>query len=248
MLVIGKNPVYEILKSSPEDFSKIILMKTLKPEARLKEIVKLAENQGISVLMLNKYDFANYFNRKNKSEGISQGVIGFIKDYDYKPLKEILEENKKIVNPLILLLDEITDPQNLGATIRSAVCFGADAIVIPRHNSAEINHTVIKASSGMVKYISVAKETNLNNSIQYLKDNGYWIFGTDMKAPKSIFEVDFKMPVGLVIGSEGEGMRLSVKENCDFLVRIPMTTQAESLNASVTAAVFMYEIFRQKNT
>jgi 23S rRNA (guanosine2251-2'-O)-methyltransferase len=247
MLVIGKNSILEILKTTPKEFSKIILMKTLKPEPKLKEIVKLAEEYGIPKLFINKYEFANYFDRKNKSEGITQGVIGFIKDFQYSKLSDMLDDLKDVKNPLILILDEITDPHNLGAIIRSAVCLGADGIVIPRHNSAEVNHTVIKTSSGAVKYIPIARETNLINSIKYLKQNGYWIVGTDLKCEKTLFEMDLKMPIGLIIGSEGFGIRNNLKNASDFLIRIPMSGKLDSLNASVSAGIMLYEIFRQKN-
>ncbi|MBN1634121.1 MAG: 23S rRNA (guanosine(2251)-2'-O)-methyltransferase RlmB, partial [Ignavibacteria bacterium] len=177
MLVIGKNPILEILRNEPQEFNKIILLKTLKPEPKLKEIAKLAEENKINLLFLNKPDFAKYFNRKNKSEGITQGVVGFIRNFQYSALREIVEKCLKIKNPVILILDEITDPHNLGAIIRSALCLGADGIVIPKNNSADINHTSLKSSSGAAKLIPIAKETNLVNSIRYLKQNGFTIIG-----------------------------------------------------------------------
>jgi 23S rRNA (guanosine2251-2'-O)-methyltransferase len=247
MLVIGKNPILEILKTTPEELNKIILLKTIKPEPRLKEIVQIAEKEGVTLIYLNHFQFIKYFDRKHKDEGISQGVLGFMRDYKYKPLREMLDEIKHVINPLFVLLDEITDPHNFGAIIRSAACLGADGIIIPRHNSAEVNHTVFKTSSGAVKYIPIAQETNLTNSILYLKKNGFWIVGTDIKATKTLFESDLKMPLGLVIGSEGTGLRKKTIENCDFLLRIPMAGKMNSLNASVSAGIFLYEIFRQKN-
>ncbi len=247
MLVIGKNPVLEILKSNPKVLNKVILLKKVKPDNKLKSIVNLVEENGINLVYLNYFDFKKFFDSKNKEEGIAQGVLGFIKDYEYKTLREIVEDNKKVINPLILILDQITDPHNLGAIIRSAVCLGADGIVIPRHNSAEVNHTVIKTSSGSVNYISIAKETNLSNSILFLKNNGYWIAGTDLKAAKTIFETDFKISLALIIGSEGSGMRKNLKDQCDILVRIPIAGKIGSLNASVSTGIFLYEIFRQKN-
>lgn len=248
MLVIGKNPVLEILRNSPKELNKIILLKRIKPDNKLKEIVHLSKENSVNIIYLNNHDFAKFFDRKNKREGITQGVLGFIQDYKYKTLRDIVEENKKIANPLILLLDEITDPHNFGAIARSAVCLGADGIVIPRHNSAEVNHTVLKTSSGAVNYIPIAKETNLSNSIKFLKDNSYWIVGTDIKAVQNTFETDFKKPIGLVIGSEGYGMRSNIKGHCDILIRIPMAGKLNSLNASVSASVILYEIFRQKNS
>ncbi len=247
MLVLGKNPVLEFLKSNPKELNKIVLLKKVKPDNKLKEIVKRAEENQINLIYLNYFDFKQFFDNKTKEEGIDQGVLGFIKDYEYKSLRDLVEENKKITNPLILILDGITDPHNLGAIIRSAVCLGADGIVIPRHNSAEVNHTVIKTSSGAINYISIAKETNLSNSVLYLKDNGYWIAGTDVQAKKLIYETDLRIPLALIIGSEGAGMRKNMKDKCDMLVRIPMAGQIGSLNASVSAGIFLYDVFRQKN-
>ncbi|HLT24228.1 MAG TPA: 23S rRNA (guanosine(2251)-2'-O)-methyltransferase RlmB [Ignavibacteria bacterium] len=250
MLVIGKNPVYEILVTTPKELNKIVLLKTIKPEPKLKKMVKLAEENGINVIMLNRYDFEKFFNRNNKKEGISQGVLGFIKDFEYVPIKEMIDgiKEKGIVNPVVVLLDEITDPHNMGAIIRSAVCLGADGVIIPRHNSAEVNHTVFKSSSGAISHIPIARETNLAHSIEYLKKNGYWVIGTEMKTDKTIFNTDLKMPLGLVIGNEGTGMRDIIRKNCDILIRIPMAGKLDSLNASVSAAVVLYEIFRQKNS
>jgi 23S rRNA (guanosine2251-2'-O)-methyltransferase len=247
MIVIGKNPVLETLKSSPDDFNKIVFLKTIKPEPRLKEIVTLAEEHGIKKLFLNKFDFEKFFSSKNKQEGIAQGVIGFIKDFEYTPIKQLLEDIEKVQLPLLLILDEITDPHNFGAIIRSAVCLGADGIIIPRHNSVEVNHTVVKTSSGAVNYIPIAMETNLNNVIKILKQNAYTIIGTDIQAENTTFEFNFKKPVCLIVGSEGKGIRRSLRDNCDELVRIPMAGGFNSLNASVSTAVFLYEIFRQKN-
>jgi 23S rRNA (guanosine2251-2'-O)-methyltransferase len=247
MLVIGKNPVFEILKSSPKEINKIILLKKIKPEKKLKEIVQAAESNGIKILYLNYHDFSKYFNRSNKEEGVAQGVLAFTEDFIYKSLRDIVEEIKNKRNPLILVLDQITDPHNLGAIIRSAVCLGADGIVIPRHNSAEVNHTVMKTSSGAVKYISIARETNLSQSIEYLKKNGFWIIGTGAVADKFLYEADLKIPAALVIGSEGEGIRKNLLDKCDITVRIPMTGKLDSLNASVSAAILLYEIFRQKS-
>jgi len=248
MLVIGKNPVLETLKAHPEEFNKIILLKKVKPDNKLKSIVKIAEEKGINVVYLGYFDFKKFFDNKGKEEGIDQGVIGFIKDYEYLSLRDLVEKNKKIINPLILILDQITDPHNFGAIIRSAVCLGANGIIIPRHNAAEVNHTVIKTSSGAVNYISIAKETNLTNSILFLKNNGYWIAGADGLSEKTIYDTDMKMPLALIIGSEGSGMRSNLKNQCDILVKIPMTGDLGSLNASVSAGVILYEIYRQKNT
>ncbi|MCU0373192.1 MAG: 23S rRNA (guanosine(2251)-2'-O)-methyltransferase RlmB [Ignavibacteria bacterium] len=247
MLVIGRNPILEGIKSNPKDFNKIILLKTVKPDAKLKEIARIADDNGIKIIMLNKYDFEKYFSTKNKRDGITQGVIGFIKDYEYSHLKELLQKTENIKAPLLLILDEITDPHNFGAIIRSAVCLGADGIIIPRHNSVEVNHTVIKTSSGAVNYIPIAVETNLNNVIKTLKQNAFTVIGADASASKITFGTDLNKPVCIIIGSEGKGIRKSLKENCDELIRIPMAGSFNSLNASVSASILLYEVFRQKN-
>lgn len=246
MLVIGKNPILEILRKSPDDINKIILLKTIKPDAKFIEIKKLSEENKIALQFLNKFQFEKYFNRKNKTDGISQGCIAFTEDYKYASLKEIITTHEISTNPVVIILDEITDPQNMGAIIRSGVCLGASGVIIPRHNSAEVNHTVIKASSGAVNHIMIAKETNLVNSIKYLKDNGFWIVGMDIDAEKEVFHSDLKIPLGVVIGSEGKGMRKIMKDNCDMLLKIPMSGKIDSLNASVSAGIILYEISRQK--
>ena len=248
MLIIGKNPVYEVLKQNPKDLNKIIFLKTLKPEKKLQQIVKIAEENKINTIFLNKEQFLKYFRSKNKSEGIAQGVIGFMKDYEYAELRDILDSCKKIKNPLLLLLDNITDPQNLGAIIRSAVCLGADGIIIPKHNSAEINHTSMKASSGAANLIPIAKEINLSNTIRVLKQKGYTILGADSNTNKLIYEEKFDGPIALVMGSEGAGLRPIIRQNCDRLIRIPMMQKIDSLNVSVSAGIILYEIFRRKNT
>ncbi|MGB9696705.1 MAG: 23S rRNA (guanosine(2251)-2'-O)-methyltransferase RlmB [Ignavibacteria bacterium] len=248
MLVIGRNPIIEILLTEPKSLTRVIIMKTNHPHKRAAEISKLCKEAGIPVMYLARKGFSKYFSSKTKEEGIAQGVIAFMKDFQYKPLTELVQDISPVQNPLLIILDEITDPHNLGAIIRSAAALGADGVIIPKHNSAEVNHTVIKASAGAVKHIPIVKVTNLANTIRYLKDHNFLIVGTDLKTEKIIFETDFKQPIALVIGSEGKGMRKTIRELCNFTVRIPMAGHVESLNASVSAAIFLYEIFRQKNS
>jgi len=248
MLVIGRNPIIEILETDPKSLTRVIIMKSNHPHKKLSEINKLCREAGVPVMYLDRKGFSNYFSSKTKEEGITQGVIAFMKDFQYKPLTELLQDLAPIQNPLLILLDEITDPHNLGAIIRSAAALGADGVIIPKHNSAEVNHTVIKASAGAVKHIPIVKVTNLANTIRFLKEHNFLIVGTDLKTDKIIFETDFKQSIALIIGSEGKGMRRTIRELCDITVRIPMTAQVESLNASVSTAIFLYEIFRQKNS
>ena len=246
MIIIGKNPILEILRTNGGEGNKGNLRKTLKPDEKLKEIKSFCERENIPLMFLNRFQFEKYFNRKNKQEGISQGCVAFTEDYKYADLSEVISSLDLKTNPVLVILDEITDPQNMGAIIRSASCLGAVAVVIPKHRSAEINHTVIKSSSGAVNHIPVTRETNLVNAIKYLKQSGFWIAGTDSCGDSNVCSKDLKIPLGIVIGSEGKGIRKIVRDNCDFIVKIPMSGTLDSLNASVSAGIILYEILRQK--
>ena len=145
------------------------------------------------------------------------------------------------------MLDTIQDPHNLGAILRTAECSGVDGAVITSHNSADITETVEKTSAGAVSHLKICRVSNLNNSIKELKDAGFWIVGSSLDTDKNHSEVDYKMPVALVVGNEEKGIRKLVAENCDFLVRIPMKGKIQSLNVSVAAGILLFEILRQRN-
>jgi 23S rRNA (guanosine2251-2'-O)-methyltransferase len=145
-----------------------------------------------------------------------------------------------------VIADEISDPHNLGALIRTAECCGVHGIILPKRRSAGVGATVAKTSAGAVSFMNIAKVTNLSAAIDTLKQNGIWIYGADGDGEKSAFDTDFKGPVALVIGSEGYGMNRLVREKCDFIVKIPMFGQVNSLNASVAGAILMYEVVRKK--
>ena len=148
---------------------------------------------------------------------------------------------------IYLILDEIEDPHNLGSIIRTAETAGVHGIIIPKRRSASVNSTVAKVSAGAVEHMKIARVGNINEAIKTLKDNGIWICGTDMQANKYYYEQDLTGPIAIVIGSEGHGMTRLVKENCDYLIKIPMKGKITSLNASVSAGIVVYETLRQKN-
>ena len=161
-------------------------------------------------------------------------------------MEDILERaRQKGKDPFIIILDEITDPHNLGAILRTADAAGADGVIISKRRSVGLTATVAKTSAGAIEYVPVAKVTNIAKTIDDLKKEGLWIACTDMDG-KSYFESDLKGPIALVIGSEGDGVGRLVKEKCDFTVSIPMYGEISSLNASVAAALFMYEVVRQR--
>ena len=160
---------------------------------------------------------------------------------------ELIEKTKNITNPIFVALDEISDPHNFGAIARSAECSGCSGVIITERNSAPITPTAIKISAGALEHIPVAKVTNLQQSLKVLKDNGFWIIGTDADAERVYTDEIYNSPIVIVIGSEGKGMRLILKKDCDFLVKIPLKGKVTSLNASVSAAVILFEIQRQRS-
>ena len=176
-----------------------------------------------------------------------QGVIAIVPPYEYCEVDDILTEARnRNEDPFILILDGIEDVHNLGSIIRTAECSGVHGIIIPKRRSASVNSTVNKTSSGAVEYMKIARVNNLNDTIKYLKEKNVWIYGTDIDAKSYYDEQDYSGGVGIVIGSEGYGMSRLVKENCDFLIKIPMKGKINSLNASVSAAIVMYEVMKQR--
>ena len=175
-----------------------------------------------------------------------QGIIAVAAVCEYVSVKEILDRaREKGKAPFVIICDKITDPHNLGSIIRTANCVGADGVIIPKRNSVGLNAVVAKTSAGALEYTPVAKVTNIARTLDELKEEGLWIAGADMDG-SLMYKNDLKGALGLVIGSEGEGISRLVKEKCDFLVSIPMFGEINSLNASVAAAILMYEVARQK--
>ena len=177
-----------------------------------------------------------------------QGVIAIVPPYEYCDVDDILEYAKcKNESPFVLILDGIEDPHNLGSIIRTAECSGVHGIIIPKRRSVQVNATVNKTSAGAAQYVKVARVNNLTETIKYLKENDVWIYGTDIEGKCYYNEQKYNGGVAIVIGSEGFGMSRLVKDNCDFLVKIPMVGKINSLNASVSAGILMYEVFNQRN-
>lgn len=180
--------------------------------------------------------------------GVShQGVVAQVAPYAYAEVEDLLARARELgQQPFLLILDEIEDPHNLGSILRTADCAGAHGIIIPKRRSVGLTATVSKISAGAVEYVPVARVTNLSQTIDQLKKEGVWVVGADVHTDKSLYDVDFNMPVAIVIGNEGKGMGRLVKESCDFNVKLPMHGKINSLNASVAASIFMYEVVRQR--
>lgn len=236
----GRNPVYEALRAgTPID--KILVSETAHKES-LAKILKLAKEKGIPVQTVRPRKLAEI----SETEA-SQGVIAQCAMASYVGIDEILKKaEEKGKPPFVIIADEITDPHNLGAIIRTANAAGADGIIIPKNRSVGVNAVVAKTSAGAVSHTPVARVTNLAQTIDNLKDKGLWVTGADMAGESDMFSSNLTGPIALVVGSEGKGISRLIKEKCDFLVRIPMFGEINSLNASVAASVLMYEIVRQR--
>lgn len=238
--IIGRQPVMEAIRSGRE-IDKIMIKKG-EFEGSIVSIIKKAKQNGIIIQEVDKQKLSQLADGENH-----QGIIAFAAVHEYASVEDILNHARKREEPpFIILCDKITDPHNLGSILRTANCVGAHGVIIPKRGSVGLNTVVAKTSAGAVEYTPVAKVTNIAQTIDKLKDEGLWIAGADMDGDM-MYRSNLTGAIGLVIGSEGEGISRLVREKCDFLIRIPMFGEIGSLNASVAASVLMYEISRQRH-
>ena len=239
-MIEGRNAVIEALRAgTPID--KIFLARG-ETDATLGHIASTAREKGVVVVEADR----------RKLDGMSrthahQGVIAMAAVREYATVDDILNAaREKGEPPLIVVCDELSDPHNLGAVIRTAECAGAHGVIIPKRRSAGLTAVVAKTSAGAVSYVPVARVPNLTALLKELKDEGLWIFGTAADGDTSLYDADLKGPAAIVIGSEGDGMGRLVAQQCDFKVSIPMKGRLNSLNASAAAAIMLYEAVRQR--
>ena len=238
--VEGRNSVIELLESG-RDINKIYIQSGEK-HGSIYKIIAMAKERKVLVSEIDK----NKMKQMAQTENY-QGVIAIVPPFEYSEVEEILEEAKKRnEEPFIIILDGIEDVHNLGSIIRTAETAGAHGVIIPKRRAAAVNATVNKVSAGAVEHVKIARVNNLNETIRELKEQGLWICGTDMDTNTYYDEQDLTGPIAIVIGSEGFGMSRLVKENCDFLVKIPMQGKITSLNASVSAGIVIYEAVKQR--
>ncbi|MEG0074127.1 MAG: 23S rRNA (guanosine(2251)-2'-O)-methyltransferase RlmB [Clostridia bacterium] len=236
--IYGKNPVTEAIEAG-KTINKIFFQKGC---AEVQELKKLALEHKIVVMEADKIRLEKMVETKNH-----QGVVASVTDYEYFEISDMLEYAKqKNEPPFIVILDKIEDPHNLGAIVRSCECAGVHGIIIQKRNACQVNDTVEKTAAGATAYMKIARVTNITESIKQLQKEGLWIYGLDMDGEKNIYETDFSGPIGIVVGNEGEGITRLVKETCDFVTNIPMRGNINSLNASVSTALTIYEVLRQK--
>jgi len=240
--IVGRKPVLEALKSH-QSLQKILILYGTHGRA-IDDIRGLAKKNGVLVSEVDKQKF-----RQIADPASAQGIAAILESKAYVEIEDLLgiaRQNGE--HPFLLILDEIEDPHNLGALIRTAECAGVHGVVLPRHHSAQINETVAKTSAGASVHMPAARVANIAQAIDLLKENGVWVIGTDSSGDKPYYEVDYKGPVALVVGNEGKGIRRLVKEKCDFLVKIPLHGKLESLNASVAGALVMFEAARTRQS
>ena len=239
--VEGRNSVIELLESG-RDINKIFIQ-TGEKHGSINKIIAMAKENKILISEVSKEKINQMAQTENH-----QGVIAIVPPFDYCEVEDILlEANTRQEEPFVVILDGIEDPHNLGSIIRTAETAGVHGIIIPKRRAASVNSTVNKVSAGAVEHMKVARVNNLVETMKYLKEQGLWICGTDMDTKTYYYDQDLKGPLVIVIGSEGFGMSRLVKENCDFLVKIPMKGKITSLNASVSAGIVMYEAVKQRN-
>jgi len=235
----GRNPIREALKSG-RSIERILVARG-ELEGSVRQVLAMARERKIVIQEVER----SHLDELAQS-GAHQGIIAIVSPYRYVEVEDILRSaREKEEDPFVIILDEITDPHNLGSVIRTAECCGAHGVIIPKRRAVGLTPAVAKSSSGAVEYVPVAKVTNIAVVIEQLKKEGLWIAGADMGGG-TYFNQDLKGPLALVIGSEGTGIGRLIKEKCDFLVSIPLKGRIESLNASVAAAILMYEVVRQR--
>ncbi|MBD2844743.1 23S rRNA (guanosine(2251)-2'-O)-methyltransferase RlmB [Paenibacillus sp. IB182496] len=237
--IAGKHPVLEALRSGRE-INKLWVAEGA--QKNMQPLLGEAKKQGIVVQQVDKRKLDQL------APGIQhQGVLAQAAPYRYAEVDELLARaQSRGETPLLLVLDEIEDPHNLGSIIRTAECTGVHGVIIPKRRSAMLTATTLKTSAGAAEHVPVARVTNLVQTIERLKQDGVWIAGADATAPQNVYQTDLQLPLAIVIGSESKGLGRLIREKCDFLVRLPMRGRLNSLNASVAAGVLMYEALRQR--
>ncbi len=236
--IFGLHAVEKFLKQSPHLIFNLVFEKG-PMNKRQQSLQNQAKSLGVNCSFETKSFFKRY-------EGLHQGVIATVAKQADLTEGDLLNIFKNSTRPLFLFLDEIQDPHNLGAILRTADATGVDAVIIPKHNSVGINSTVRKVASGAVETVKLIVVNNLSRTLKEMQQAGMWMVGLDGETEQTIYQMDFKGATGLVMGSEGSGLRKLTKENCDYIAVIPMLGSVESLNVSVAAGVVLYEAYRQR--
>lgn len=240
-IIYGKNPVLEALRSGRE-LNKIWIAEGSKPQA-VQAIYDEAKKKGVIIHQVPRSKIDQATGTKNH-----QGIMAFIAAYTYVELEDLLERASRSGKPPVLvMLDGLEDPHNLGSILRSADASGVDGVIIPKRRAVGLTNVVAKSSAGAIEYVPVCRVNNLGQVIDLLKQKGYWVIGADASANTDYRAADYTSPVVLVTGSEGKGISRLIREKCDILVKLPMVGHVTSLNAGVATALLMYEVLRQRS-
>jgi 23S rRNA (guanosine2251-2'-O)-methyltransferase len=234
----GINPAAEALKANPEKIERICIERGQK-NPRIQEIIDLARRNHVRI----SFEEKPWMDRKAQRER-HQGVLCYMAEMAIYAPEDILEQAKS--PGLLVVLDGIEDPHNLGAILRSAEAAGADGVFLPQHRSASLSATVVKTSAGAVAHVKLARSPNVAQLLDLLKNKGFWVAGLDAEAGRPIWEVDLSVSTALVLGNEGSGLHRLVREKCDFLVSLPINGRVGSYNVSVAAGIALYEVMRQR--
>lgn len=234
--IYGRNVIVSRIKEA-KDIEEIYMLESFKD----KSILKMIFETKIKVFFCKKAKLD-----KLAGNEFHQGIVAKVHTYDYYDFDSLIDDLKNKEDALIVMLDGIEDPHNLGAIIRSSEAIGVDGIVVPRHGSCPLNSTVAKSSTGAIENVKVSEVTNLSSSIKKLKDNGYWVVGAEANNSIDYREVDYKGKIVLIVGSEGKGISRLVIDNCDYKVKLPMVGKVNSLNVSVACAVLLYQIYNNR--
>ena len=231
MLVYGRNVALEVLKK-PKNVQKVLLQDGFDD----KKILALLEKSKIPVFIKSKKEIDHL------AEGVHQGIILYVRDYQYYPLADIVNEDASF----LVILDHLEDPHNFGAIIRTCEAAGVDGIIIPKDRQVQVNATVMKTSVGTLDTMKVSRVANLSSTIDYLKKNDFWVVGTALEDSVDYRSIDYSGKIALVIGNEGAGISELVRKKCDFIAKIPMYGTTNSLNASVASGIMIYEVIRNR--
>ena len=238
-IIIGRNAVIEALKNDSRTIETLYISNN-KLEGSINTIVGMAKEKKIIIKEVDKRKLDNMCDGETH-----QGVIAKVTPFKYSEVSDILDLAKERgESPFIVILDEVEDPHNLGSIARTAELFGVHGIIIPKRRSASVTATVYKSSVGAIEHVKVAKVTNLNATIDSLKEQGIWVYGADIRAEEYSYEVDYSGPCALIIGNEGRGISKLTVQKCDKLIKIPMVGKINSLNASVAGGIMMYEVLK----
>jgi len=229
------NPLYEAVKSSSHRVNKIMIQRDTR-NRKVEEIVRLAKAKNIPIIFVPK-------KKLDRLDRNNQGVVAFVSSKEFSSLESILDSSKL---PFLVLLDGIEDPQNLGAIIRTAEGAGVDGVILPERRASGLTDAVSSVSAGAIEYIKVARVKNLARTMDVLREKGVWLVGAEGGGKEHWYDFDYNLPIGLVLGSEGRGLRPLLKKKCDMILSIPLLGNITSLNVAAAASIFMYEVVRQR--